>query len=116
KGGVKMKVTNSILKDVRSGVGLGEDVTAFDLDLIMHINAAIGKLNQNGVGLPLLVYEETQTWEQLMDPLQLQGNLSFGLVPLFITLSTKIIFDPPPPSVVEYHSRSINELLWRLKV
>lgn len=111
-----LNIDNSILKEVREGVGIGEDTTAFDKELLMFINAGIGTLNQNGVGLPLIIDSVDATWGDLMDPLQLQGNFSFGLVPLYLTLNTKIIFDPPPPSIVETHSTMVHQLLWRLKV
>lgn len=110
-----MDLNNSILEDIRVAIGLSKDTADFDTDLIMHINGAIGKLNQNGVGLHLVVKDTSQTWDDLQDPLQVEGNKYFHTVPLFITLSTKLIFDPPPPSTVEYYSKNINESLWRLK-
>lgn len=111
-----MNETNSILKDVRVAVGLTEDTVDFDTDLTMHINAALATLNQNGVGLPVVVVNDATTWGDLKDPLQLKGNESFHMVPLFVSLSTRIIFDPPPPSAVEHFSNTINQMLWRLKV
>lgn len=106
----------SILKDVREAVGLDPLNDSFDTDLLQHINTAIGKLNQNGIGNFIIVEDELKTWNDLQNPDQVDGNKYFQMVPLFITLSTKLLFDPPPPSSVEYYSRSIDELLWRLKV
>lgn len=111
-----LNINDSILKEVREGVGIGEDTTAFDGELVMYVNAGIGTLNQNGVGLPLIIDGVESTWLDLIDPLQVQGNFSFGLVPLYLTLNTKILFDPPPPSIVETYSTMIHQLLWRLKV
>lgn len=111
-----MKDTNSILKDVRVAVGLTEDTVDFDTDLLMHINAALGTLNQNGVGLPVVVVDDATTWGDFKDPLQISGNQFFTMVPLFVSLSTRVIFDPPPPSAVEHFSNTINQMLWRLKV
>lgn len=111
-----MDITKSILKDIRVAVGLSEDTTDFDTELLMHVNSAIGKLNQNGVGNFIMVTDTTQTWSDLQDPLQIVGNKFFTLVPLFITLSTKFMFDPPPPSTVEYYSRNVDQHLWRLKI
>lgn len=111
-----MDETKSILRDIRSAVGLTEDTVDFDTDLIMHINVALGKLNQNGVGLPVVVTNDTTTWGDFKDPLQVKGNEFFKMVPLFVALSTRIIFDPPPPSAVEYFGNSIEQLLWRLKI
>ena len=111
-----MEVTNSILKDVREAVGLDSTNAEFDTELLMHINTAIGKLNQNGVGKFLVVQNETSVWGDLQDPLQTSGNKYFQMVPLYVALSTKLIFDPPPPSSVEFQTESVSEMLWRLKV
>lgn len=111
-----MDLTKSILQDIRASVGLTEDTADFDTDLLMHINTAISELNQNGVGLPVVVTNTTTTWGDLQDPLQTKGNEAFAMVPLFMMLNTKLIFDPPPPSTVEVYSRRTSEILWRLKV
>lgn len=111
-----MDENNSILKDIRQAVGLSIDTTDFDTDIIMHINSALSKLNQNGVGNFVVVKDESLTWGEFKNILQVEGNKFFHMVPLYITLSTKLIFDPPPPSTVEYYSKNIDELLWRLKV
>jgi hypothetical protein len=111
-----LDINKSILEDVRVAVGLSDTTTDFDTDLLMHINGAIGKLNQNGVGKFIIVEDSTLTWGDLQDPLQTEGNKYFNIVPLFVALSTKLIFDPPPPSSVEYHANHIDQLLWRLKV
>jgi hypothetical protein len=82
----------------------------------MHINAAIVTLNQNGVGNNMVVTDESTTWADLQDPVQSDKNENFKMVPLFIMLSTKLLFDPPPPSSVQYHQSNIEQLLWRLKI
>jgi hypothetical protein len=110
-----MNLSKPILQDIRMGLGLSEAPSPFDTDLLMHINTAVGKLNQNGIGIPVVVTAET-TWAEFRDPTQIVGNALFHMVPLFVLLSTKIIFDPPPPSSVEYHANNANEILWRLKL
>lgn len=111
-----MDISNSILRDVRKAVGLSEDDNSFDTDLLQHINSAIIKLNQNGVGNSITINDDTTTWENFRNPEQIEGNKVFALTPLFITLSTKLLFDPPPPSNVQYYNNNIQELLWRLKI
>lgn len=111
-----MKLDNSVLEDVRVAVGLSRESPDFDTDLLMHINAAIGKLRQNDVIVPIMISDDSTTWGDLQDPTKTDANEYFQMVPLFITLSTKIIFDPPPPSTVEQYVSSIDQILWRLKI
>lgn len=111
-----MDVTKSILQDIRVAVGLDASTSDYDTDLLMHINSAIGKLNQNGVGNFLVVNDDITTWGDLQNPDQVEGNKYFQMVPLFVSLSTKLIFDPPPPSAVQYHQMNIDQTLWRLKL
>jgi len=116
KGGVDLDLGNSILQDIRESVGLEASSTEFDTELLQHINSAIGKLNQNGIGKFIVLSDDTTTWGDFIDPAQVNGNKYFQMVPLFITLSTKLLFDPPPPSNVEYHYKNADEILWRLKI
>jgi hypothetical protein len=109
-------VTKSILEDIRVAVGLDATTSDYDTDLLMHINSAIGKLNQNGVGNFIVVNDDKTTWSDLQNPDQVEGNKYFQMVPLFLTLSTKMIFDPPPPSTIQYYQLNIDQTLWRLKL
>ena len=111
-----MDLTKSILEDIRVAVGFDRYTNDFDIDLIMHINSAIGMLNQNGVGNFIVVTNEEQVWGDLQNPLQTAGNQYFQMVPLFIAISTKLLFDPPPPSSVQYHASNAEQILWRLKI
>ena len=111
-----MDVNQSILQTVRVAVGLSNDTVDFDTELLMHINGAIGKLNQNGIGKFLVVNDEESKWIDLQDDTQVEGNKYFQMVPLFIALSTKLLFDPPPPSAVQTYQNNIDQALWRLKI
>jgi hypothetical protein len=110
-----LKDDRSILQDIRLAVGLSEDSVDFDTDLVMNINAALAALYQNGAILPVVVVDDTTTWGELKDPLKVEGNKLAHIIPLYVTLSTKVIFDPPPPSAVEYFNNTVDQLLWRIK-
>lgn len=110
-----MDLQASILQDTRKAVGLDPESTDYDGDLIPLINSAIGELNQVGVGNFIIVENEESTWQDLQDPLQVEGNTLFKMVPLFITLSSKLIFDPPPPSSVQFQKEHADRILWRLR-
>ena len=108
--------TELILRSTRSALGIGEDTTAFDPELLLHINSALTILGQNGCGNLQMEVSEATTWADFKDATQTNGNEFFSLVPVYVYTKTKILFDPPPPSNVEYFNGYINELIWRIKI
>lgn len=109
-----MKSDQLILSSVREALGLDPTTDEFNPEIIMHINTAIGRLNQNGVGANVIVTSDSRTtWGDFVSEMDAKDYLK--QVPLFVTLSTKIIFDPPPPSTVQVYDNSISEMLWRLR-
>ena len=115
KGG-NMRPEDSILISTRKSLDLGEESTDFDDSIMMHINAAIGILRQVGCGKKLVVVDETQTWSDFLNqPTNEREEDAYNLVPNYIHLRTKILFDPPPPSNVQYYNMYIDEALWRIK-
>lgn len=116
KGGEILKEEDSILETVREAVVGVKDNKEFDHELKIHINSALAELNQNGVGKTLFVTGEEQTWGDFKDPTQTIGNDSSPLIPMYVFLSTNILFDPPPPSNVDHYARALSESLWRLKI
>lgn len=112
-----MKPEDSILISTRKTLDLGDEATDFDDSIMMHINAAIGILRQNGCGKNLVVTDVSQTWSDFLDlPSNEREEEAYNLVPNYIHLRTKILFDPPPPSNVQYYNQFIDEALWRIKV
>jgi hypothetical protein len=96
---------DSILISTKKILGISEDYTPFDLDVITHINAAFSVVNQLGVG-PVEgfhIEDDTATWSQLELP-QRQLNL----VRTYIYLKTRILFDPP---TLGYLVESLNKQL-----
>lgn len=102
----------SILTSVKKLLGLTEDYTEFDSDIIMCINSAIGVLTQCGVG-PVEGFRVTskdETWEQFVGE-----DARFEMVRTYIFLKAKIVFDPPTSStVLECYKEQIKETEVRL--
>ena len=112
-----MKMDGSILEHIRDSVGLTKDNEEFDTELINHINMSIVKMHQNGVPVNKFRIDKYTTWDELLtDPKAVVSSDHIGLIPTFMSLNVKLLFDPPPPSSVDFHVRSMDELLWRLKI
>lgn len=104
----------SILNSTKKILGVDENYTVFDLDIMTHINSVFMKLNQLGVG-PVngyMIEDANATW---LDYLGTDRNLN--AVKTFIYLNVRMLFDPPTTS---YHitamENQIAEYTWRLNV
>lgn len=104
----------SILKSTKKILGLAEDYTPFDLDVITHINAAFSILDQLGVG-PVdgfSIYDDTAVWDDFVVPPN-----QLHLVKTYIYLKVRYLFDPPTTSfLLEAANNQIKEYEWRLNV
>lgn len=104
----------SILNSIKKLLGVADDYTEFDEDIITHINTAFLNLTQLGVGPQegfSIEDDVAEWWDFIEDKAQLQAVKSY------IYLKVKLIFDPPlSSSVIESINRMIAELEWRLNV
>lgn len=104
----------SILKSIKKLLGISDDETNFDSDIIMHINSAFATLNQLGVG-PSKCFEiidDTALWSNFIE-----DEPSFNNVKTYVYLKVRLVFDPPmSSSVLSAMERQISELEWRLNV
>lgn len=101
----------SILTDVKKALGLDEDYTAFDLDIVMHINTAFATLNQLGPGpsAGYMIEDKTATWDAFYsDP-------KMNSVRTYVYLKVRSLFDPPQTGyLVEAMAKQLAEMEWRL--
>lgn len=104
----------TVLKDVKEALGLIPDDTSFDSELKLHINAALSTLYQVGVGQPFHI-EDNEDWTGLLVNTQNQNDYMLSQIKQYVYLKTKVLFDPPPPSSVEYVDGAANEMLWRIR-
>lgn len=109
-----MNSMDSILTSIKKLLGIAEEYTHFDSDIIMHINSVFMILNQMGVGPSdgFRIEDKSATWDEYMTE---EDNL--GAVKSYMHLKVKLLFDPPQGGAVkEATNQLINELEWRLNV
>lgn len=101
----------SILTDVKKTLGLDEDYTAFDLDIVMHINTAFAILSQLGPGPSegYMIEDNTATWSAFYsDP-------KMNAVRTYVYLKVRSLFDPPQTGyLVDAMKQQLAEMEWRL--
>ena len=90
--------STSILDDVKQSLdGIPEDDKNFDINIMLHINAALARLNQLGIGPSggFVITDNTSTWDDFVTDTVIQG-----MTKQFVFCSVKIGFDPPTSSFV----------------
>lgn len=103
---------DSILESIKKLLGLPKDYTAFDPDIIMHINTAFFFLSQI-YGAPYSITGYDETWSAFFvdRPKQLESIKSY------VYLRVRLLFDPPSStSLLEAMKEQIRELEWRLEI
>lgn len=103
---------DSILKTTKKILGIDESYTAFDLDILTHINMVFTTLNDLGVG-PLegfMIVDDQANWEEYES-----DRLQCNAVKTYVFLRVKLAFDPPQTSFhINALQEQIRELEWRL--
>lgn len=105
----------SILDSTKKILGLEADNTAFDVDILMHINSVFSVLNQIGIGPDegFAVEDSSAMWEDFLgtDP-------RLNDAKIYTYLRVRVLFDPPTGSyhLVNSMNAQITELEWRLNV
>lgn len=105
-------MNESILTSIKKLLGIDEDLTAFDADVMMNINSAINVLTQNGVGPSegFKIESKDETWSDFFD-----DDLLLQMVKTYVYIKVRLIFDPPQASaVIACYEEQANETLWRI--
>lgn len=103
----------SILTSTKKILGLAEDYTVFDLDIITHLNSAFSTLTQLGVGPPdgFMIEDATSVWADF----NWEDDHQYNSVKTYVYLRVRQIFDPPSTSyLIAAFNDQIKELEWRL--
>ena len=103
---------DSILDSIKKLLGFDSDYTAFDTDIMIHINSTIMGLEQLGVGNNnYQISSKDDTWGNYLAG----TNINLEAVKSFIYLKVRLIFDPPATSfTIEAYQKQIAEYEWRL--
>jgi len=104
----------SILLSTKKIVGVAEEYTAFDLDIITHINTALSTLTQLGVGPAegFTIDDASELWHDFIE-----DDKQYHSVKSYVFLRVRQLFDPPATSyLIAAFDKQIEELEWRLNV
>jgi len=105
---------HSILNSTKKVLGIDPSYTAFDQDILTHINAVLSTLGQLGFGPvdPLYVQDEEPVWTDFeADPLLLNH------IRTYVYLKVRMYFDPPATSfVLAAMEKQAEELEFRLSL
>lgn len=105
---------DNILSSIKKLLGIPTEETAFDSDIIMHINSVFMILNQLGIGPSdgFTISDDYALWSDFIPDGQ---NLE--LVKSYMYMKVRLMFDPPSSStVLSAMEKSISEFEWRLNV
>lgn len=102
----------SILNSTKKVLGIAETYTAFDLDIITHINASFSVLFQLGIGPTegFMIEDALPVWTDFPAPQHM-----INLIKTYIILKVRLLFDPPSTSyLIEATKDQIEQYEWRL--
>jgi len=107
-------MTDSILINTKKTLGIDVLYTAFDVDIILHINSVFSTLNQLGLG-PIEGFSitgNTEIWAAFTG-----GDMNLNAVKSYMYLRVRLLFDPPSTSyLITSLEEQARELEWRLNV
>lgn len=107
----------SIKNTIKKMLGLDEEYTAFDTDILFFINSAIMDLSQLGVCSPdfQITEDGDETWDDLLGDNSIGGLLNSAQK--YIYIKVRLTFDPPNSGYVTTAlQKEVDECVWRLRV
>ena len=93
-------------------LGIAEEYTQFDTDIIIHINTIFMALQQMGIGPNdgFSITDENDLWTDFME-----DSILLNSVKTYMYLRVKLLFDPPlTSSTVDSFNKLISELEFRM--
>lgn len=103
---------SSILTSTKKILGIEAEYTAFDLDILTHINSVFSTLNELGIGPAegFMIEDAEAVWEDFLgdDP-------RVNSVKTYVYLRVRLLFDPPTTSyLIDALNAQVTQLEWRL--
>ena len=104
----------SILTSIKQQLGILESDTAFDAEIVSHINSAISDLTQIAVGPDegFMITGYNEVWSDFVDTVQMMSAARE-----YIFAKVRLIFDPPTNSFIcDAITKVKDEHFWRLHI
>lgn len=106
------ELNDSILDVTKKILGLPAEQTAFDLEIITHINTVFAVLNDLGVGRDggFFITDNTALWSEFIE-----GDGAINMVKSYMGLRVRLLFDPPATGpATDAMTKQAEQLEWRL--
>lgn len=105
---------DGILISVKKLLGIAEEYTQFDVDILIHINSVFLTLHELGVGPDEgFTADEYTVWTDYIS----DNTLLLNAVKTYMYLKVKMLFDPSlTSSVTDLMKEEVKELEWRMNV
>lgn len=108
------EIGNSILQTTKKIIGIAPDYTAFDPEIIIHINSVFMELSELGVGpdAGFEILDKNEKWDSFLPPSPLLNS-----VKSYMGLKVRLLFDPPTNSTaLDSMNRIIERAEWRMTI
>lgn len=116
--GVDTETRGNILSSIKKLLGINNDITVFDADIILHINTVFASLAQMGVGpknaegknIGFKLSDGSEEWNAFTS-----DDILIENVKTYVYIKVKMVFDPPTSSaLIDAYTAQARELEWRL--
>lgn len=92
----EVSLASSVLASTKKLLGIQDEYTEFDQEIIMNINSVLGKVYQLGVTKEAKIIEDREaTWTDIIG-----DRKDLEIIKTYIYKNVKLAFDPPSSSFV----------------